>query len=62
MFSLFGLVMIAIELYSPTLHKVRVLLNPVGLRIPDTTAYRVYAYVIAEDRKDAERLSVHGGT
>ena len=58
-YSLYGLMMFALELYSPTLDRVRVVLNPRNFSIPDTSYYRVYAYVIAEDRRDAERLSTH---
>ena len=61
MYQLYGVVMLALEMYSPTLDRSRVVLHPSGLKLPDTTRYRVYAYVLARTPLHAERVSHHVG-
>jgi hypothetical protein len=52
-----GLVVFALELFSPQLEKERLVLNPVGFTIPDVTLYQVHVYVIAEDKKAADAVT-----
>ncbi len=57
-YSKLKLVLFAIEIYCPALNRVRVLLNPRGLLVPDTAEFRVFGYVIASDQLEADRISL----
>ena len=52
-----GLVVFALELYSSTLGRVRVVLNPSTFTLPSATTYRVHFFVIATDSEDADKLA-----
>jgi hypothetical protein len=51
-----GITVIAVEMYSRSLQKERVVLNPNHLTIPSVFEYRVHVYVIAEDKKQADLM------
>ena len=55
-YSTLGLVMFALELYSPKLRRARVMLNPFDVRVPAVTTYNVHCFVVAQDKDDAEKI------
>ncbi len=46
-----GLVVFAVEVFSPDLKAVRLGLNPVKFVIPNVTKFQVHVYVVAENSK-----------
>ena len=58
MYQLLDLVVLAVEMYSPLLARVRVVLNPAGFTLPPASSYRVHLFVIARDLNDANQIAL----